>query len=537
MSLDARPRRHAGSGKSAHAEADRGGRRPARPLRGDRRRRRPVDGRADRRAPRCAGRPAGTTVEAGDALADGLAPGDVRADRRPRRVDRRPAAPRRRLRGRRWAGCSSARDARARRDRASRPRRGGGRGDRGRRRGRGRGRPPVDAASRAWLDLLGEATQRLSAAAQRVELVVAGRALALRHPPPAPRQKRPMRRMPAPRRSLRRHGDRDVRPGDADHAVNVIAGGPPAWLRAALDAALDEDAGRYPDESAATPRSPRCTAATRTRSSPPTAPRRRCGCCPRRCARPSPRACTPASPRPRRRCARTASPSSASCATPDAGFALDPGAVPDEADLVVLGNPASPSGTLDPAGGDPGAAPSRAHRRRRRGVHGPRPRAGRLARARAPRRRRRRAQPDQGARRAGAARRVRRRRARDRRGPARRPPAVVGQRACARRARRRRRPAGRARRDRRAGRDRARRPRRPAGGDRRRAHLAERAQLLPRRGRRRRGDRRRGCASAASRCAPPRRSRASTAGHLRITARDPEANAALVPALAQELAR
>ncbi|MCA1689082.1 MAG: aminotransferase class I/II-fold pyridoxal phosphate-dependent enzyme, partial [Actinobacteria bacterium] len=34
---------------------------------------------------------------------------------------------------------------------------------------------------------------------------------------------------------------------------------------------------------------------------------------------------------------------------PDAGFALDPGAVPDGADLVIVGNPASPSGTLDPA--------------------------------------------------------------------------------------------------------------------------------------------------------------------------------------------
>jgi histidinol-phosphate/aromatic aminotransferase/cobyric acid decarboxylase-like protein len=34
---------------------------------------------------------------------------------------------------------------------------------------------------------------------------------------------------------------------------------------------------------------------------------------------------------------------------PEAGFALDPTAVPDEADLVVVGHPASPSGTLDPA--------------------------------------------------------------------------------------------------------------------------------------------------------------------------------------------
>ena len=35
--------------------------------------------------------------------------------------------------------------------------------------------------------------------------------------------------------------------------------------------------------------------------------------------------------------------------TDDGGFALDPDSVPEEADLVVVGNPASPSGTLDPA--------------------------------------------------------------------------------------------------------------------------------------------------------------------------------------------
>jgi histidinol-phosphate aminotransferase len=48
---------------------------------------------------------------------------------------------------------------------------------------------------------------------------------------------------------LRRHGDREVRPGDVDHAVNVLAGGPPAWVTAALATA---DVTRYPDPTAAT---------------------------------------------------------------------------------------------------------------------------------------------------------------------------------------------------------------------------------------------------------------------------------------------
>jgi histidinol-phosphate aminotransferase len=49
--------------------------------------------------------------------------------------------------------------------------------------------------------------------------------------------------------ALRRHGDTEVRPGDADHAVNVLAGGPPAWLSVAL---ANADITRYPDATRAT---------------------------------------------------------------------------------------------------------------------------------------------------------------------------------------------------------------------------------------------------------------------------------------------
>jgi adenosylcobinamide kinase/adenosylcobinamide-phosphate guanylyltransferase len=43
----------------------------------------------------------------------------------------------------------------------------------------GQGVLPADAQSRAWLDLLGDSVQRLSAAAARVDFVVAGRPIAL----------------------------------------------------------------------------------------------------------------------------------------------------------------------------------------------------------------------------------------------------------------------------------------------------------------------------------------------------------------------
>jgi hypothetical protein len=66
--------------------------------------------------------------------------------------------------------------------------------------------------------------------------------------------------------TLRHHGDRDLRPGDADHAVNVLAGGPPPWLAQALLRGLHDSADRYPDETEATLAIPPSTVAIRARS-------------------------------------------------------------------------------------------------------------------------------------------------------------------------------------------------------------------------------------------------------------------------------
>ena len=199
----------------------------------------------------------------------------------------------------------------------------------------GSGLLPADALSRAWLDLLGEATQALAAAADHVVLVVAGRALELPHERCAP-----------PSAELRFHGDVLVRPGDADHAVNVVAGGPPAWLRNALRAA---DVTRYPDERAATA----ALAARHGRAAAEIVP-----------ANGAAEALwlLPTALRPRHAVVVHPGFTESEAALrahgvrvtrvqrdPDAGFALDPAAIPAGADLVVVGNPASPSGTLDPA--------------------------------------------------------------------------------------------------------------------------------------------------------------------------------------------
>jgi len=205
----------------------------------------------------------------------------------------------------------------------------------------GQGLLPADALSRAWLDALGEATQALSAVAARAVLVVAGRPLEL--PPPAGAA-------PAGTEDLRHHGDTLVRPGDTDHAVNVLAGGPPAWLRTALRRALEEDVSAYPREvetvaalAALHGRAPEeivpCNGAAQALWLLPAALRPRLAAC----VHPGfteTEAALRAHGVPVARVLRDA----------EHGFALDPAAVPEAADLVVVGNPASPSGTLDPRG-------------------------------------------------------------------------------------------------------------------------------------------------------------------------------------------
>jgi histidinol-phosphate/aromatic aminotransferase/cobyric acid decarboxylase-like protein/adenosyl cobinamide kinase/adenosyl cobinamide phosphate guanylyltransferase len=247
----------------------------------------------------------------------------------------------------------------------------------------GEGLLPLDAGSRAWLDLLGEATQRFAAVADHVVLVTAGRATTLGAAAPpnaappnaappnaappnaappnaAPPNAAPLGAAAATRldtpaghavdhAALRRHGDRDVRPGDADHAVNVVAGGPPPWLRAALDSALDDVAAAYPREDEAI----RALASMHDRAPEEIVPTN--GAAEALwllgpALRPALAACVhPGFTETEAALHAHGIPVVRVQRDPDHEFALDPRAVPDEADLVVVGNPASPSGTLDPA--------------------------------------------------------------------------------------------------------------------------------------------------------------------------------------------
>jgi len=206
----------------------------------------------------------------------------------------------------------------------------------------GGGVTPVDAMSRRWVDAVGEVTRALAARADVAELVVAGRVVPLAPAATAD---------PGDVATLRVHGDaalHDAPAGLADHAVNVLAGGPPAWLHDELRATLDHAVDRYPDEREATA----AVAARHGRGADEVV-----------LTNGAAEALWLLGPALRPRHAVVVHPSFTETEAglrahgvrvtrihrdPARDFALDPAAVPPDADLVVVGTPASPSGTLDP---------------------------------------------------------------------------------------------------------------------------------------------------------------------------------------------
>lgn len=144
---------------------------------------------------------------------------------------------------------------------------------------------------------------------------------------------------------LMHHGDAEAEPGLLDFATNVRLDGPPDWLRERLVAALDS-LGRYPS-----PQKARAAVAGRHGRPPEEA------------------LLTAGGADAFRLLAYAHGPTHAVCVHPsftepeaalraaghrvkwvvlDPPFTLDPAVVPEEADLVVLGNPTNPTSVLHP---------------------------------------------------------------------------------------------------------------------------------------------------------------------------------------------
>ncbi|MFV0462993.1 MAG: cobyrinate a,c-diamide synthase [Nostocoides sp.] len=147
---------------------------------------------------------------------------------------------------------------------------------------------------------------------------------------------------------LRHHGDAELGPGLLDLAVNVYPGPRPHWLEAALAASLAW-AAAYPDAKPAAvalaERHGRDVAEVLPTAGAAEAftllarlqPWRR------------PVVIHPQFTEPHAALEQAGHEVTRVIVRPEDGFALDPGAIPDDADLVILGNPTNPTGVLHSA--------------------------------------------------------------------------------------------------------------------------------------------------------------------------------------------
>ncbi|WP_198664204.1 cobyrinate a,c-diamide synthase [Jiangella endophytica] len=147
--------------------------------------------------------------------------------------------------------------------------------------------------------------------------------------------------------ALRWHGDQELTDGLVDFAVNVHDAARPAWLTDALARSLD-DVGAYPDPATA------ATAIARRHGRPgeevlPTAGAAEAfGLVARARAWRRPVVVHPQFTEPDVALAAAGHHPEHVLLDPGGGFALDSAAVPEDADLVVIGNPTNPTSVLHP---------------------------------------------------------------------------------------------------------------------------------------------------------------------------------------------
>ena len=147
---------------------------------------------------------------------------------------------------------------------------------------------------------------------------------------------------------LHHHGDAELAPDLVDLAVNVRADAPPPWLLAALHASIDA-AAAYPDPG------PARTAVAAAHGRPEdevllTAGAAEAFVLVARALRPRLAAVVhPSFTEPEAALRAAGHPVARVLLRAEDGYRLDPAAVPEDADLVVLGNPTNPTSVLHPA--------------------------------------------------------------------------------------------------------------------------------------------------------------------------------------------
>ena len=147
---------------------------------------------------------------------------------------------------------------------------------------------------------------------------------------------------------LRHHGDAETGDGLVDLAVNVYAGPRPPWLDRALHEAIEASAA-YPDADPARRAIARRHGRRPDEVLPTAGAAEAFGLIARLRKWQRPVVVHPQFTEPHAALEQAGLAVTTVLCRPEDGFALDPAAVPDDADLVLIGNPTNPTGVLHPA--------------------------------------------------------------------------------------------------------------------------------------------------------------------------------------------
>lgn len=149
-------------------------------------------------------------------------------------------------------------------------------------------------------------------------------------------------------RWLRHHGDNELEPGLVDLAVNVRLPSPPSWLAEVIAGSINE-LGAYPDPREATEAIAHAHDVPADTVLPTAGGAEAFTLIARALPAQRPVIVHPQFTEPQAALRTAGQPCDHVLLDPAQGFAFRPEVVPDEADLIMIGNPTNPTGVLHPA--------------------------------------------------------------------------------------------------------------------------------------------------------------------------------------------